>query len=181
MDRKNLSKLLFSIIICELAGVVGSVFTTSQIATWYKTLQKPSFNPPNWIFGPVWTTIFVLMGIALYLVWQKNWKVKNELKISKKKAWNSLSQEFYKGKFEKLNIILIFYLQLVLNVVWSVIFFGLHSPILAFCELIMLWFAILFLIINFWRVSKAAAYLLLPYILWVSFAGILNLFIVILN
>ncbi|MGD0576993.1 MAG: TspO/MBR family protein [Candidatus Staskawiczbacteria bacterium] len=180
MKPNNLFKLLASIIICGLAGVIGSVFTTPGINGWYRNLNKPSFNPPNWIFGPVWTIIFVLMGISLYLVWIKKFVVKN--KINKdKKSWNSLSQKLYSGSWQKANIILIFAVQLILNILWSIIFFGMHAPGVAFFELLMLWFAIIFTMVNFYRVSKTAAWLLLPYILWVSFAAILNFSIFILN
>jgi tryptophan-rich sensory protein len=181
MKYNNLLKLLISIIICELAGFVGSVFTMPEINGWYKNLNKPSFNPPSWIFGPVWTIIFILMGISLYIVWSKKWEIKNKTKSDKIKAWNSLSQKFFSGSWQKANIILIFVTQLTLNVLWSIIFFGAHSPGVAFFEILMLWVAIIFTIINFYRVSKNAALLLIPYILWVSFAGFLNLFIWIIN
>jgi len=181
MNNNNLYKFLFSIIICELAGSIGSIFTFPEIKEWYSTLKKPFFNPPSWIFGPVWTILFVLMGISLYLVWKKGFVVKNELKIKKRKAWNKYSQKLFTGEWKKANIILIFAVQLGLNVLWSFVFFGMHSPALAFFELLALWVAILFTIVNFYRVSKAAAYLLVPYILWVSFAGVLNLFIFALN
>ena len=150
MKYVNLLKLFGSIIICEMAGIVGSVFTIPQINSWYANLNKPSFNPPSWIFGPVWTTLFVLMGISLYLVWFKKWHVKNELNIKRKKPWNTLSQKFFSGSWQKANIISIFAVQLVLNVLWSFIFFGSHLPGLAFFELIMLWFAILFAIVTVW-------------------------------
>ena len=180
MSFNSLVKLLISIIICELVGTVGAVFTTPQINTWYKSLNKPLFNPPNWVFGPVWTVLFVLMGISLYLVWSKEFIVKNQIG-NFKKTYNKWSQKLLSGSWQKANIILIFATQLVLNVSWSVIFFGIHFASAAFFELLMLWFAILFLSVNFYRVSKIAALLLLPYILWVSFAGILNYFIWILN
>jgi len=179
--KLNLTKLISSIIICVFDGAVGSIFTTAEIGGWYKGLNKPVFNPPNWIFGPVWTLLFILMGISLYLVWSKKFVVKNELKIGHRKAWNHFSQKFYNGVWQKENIIIIFGTQLVLNVLWSAVFFGMHSPGVAFFELLMLWFAILYTIMNFYRVSKEAAYLLIPYILWVSFAGILNLSIFLLN
>ena len=175
------AKFLLSIIICELAGVVGAVFTTPSIDSWYKTLNKPFFNPPDWIFGPVWTTLFILMGISLYLVWSKKWEPNNKPIYKNVKVWNNLSKKFLSGSWKKANIVIIFATQLVLNVLWSVIFFGMHLTVVAFFELIMLLFAIMFTIINFYRVSKNAAYLLIPYILWVSFAGILNLFIWVLN
>lgn len=181
MQYNKIIKFLASIIICELAGSIGAIFTTPQINSWYSTLNKPSFNPPNWIFGPVWTTLFILMGISLYLVWTSNFGVKNELKFKSKKPINKLSKKFLSGSWQKANIILIFATQLILNVLWSVVFFGAHSPSWAFFVLLMLWVSILFTIINFYRVSKIAAWLLLPYILWVSFAGFLNLLIWLLN
>lgn len=181
MKKNNLVKLFTSIIICELAGVVGAIFTTPEINGWYKGLNKPFFNPPSWIFGPAWTTIFILLGISLYLVWIKKWIPQNKVNFRGKKLRNKLSQKLLSGSWQKANIIIIFWIQIFLNILWSVIFFGFHSPGVAFFELLMLWFAIIFLIINFYRVSKTAGWLLLPYILWVSFAGILNLFIWILN
>jgi tryptophan-rich sensory protein len=181
MNKNNLIKLFASIIICELAGVVGSIFTVQEINKWYSILKKPSFNPPSWIFAPVWTTIFVLMGIALYLVWDKKFAIKNELKFKQKKPINKLSKKFLNGRWQKANIILIFAVQLILNVFWSVIFFGAHATGWAFFELLMLWVAVVFTIINFYRVSKISAWLLAPYILWISFAGILNFAIWILN
>ena len=174
----NLLKFFASIIICELAGVIGAIFTTPQINFWYKGLNKPSFNPPSWIFGPVWTTLFVLMGISLYIVWSKKFEPKN---VGKAKAWNAFSQKLATGSLRKINIILIFVVQLLLNILWSIIFFGAHSVGVAFFELLALWFAIVFTIVNFYRVSKTAAWLLLPYILWVSFAGFLNFSIWIIN
>lgn len=181
MKFDNALKLLTSVIICELSGVVGSLFTTPEIGYWYKTLKKPSFNPPNWIFGPVWTIIFVLMGISLYLVWLKKWHPQNKIGLKSTLMQNSLSQRFFSGSWQKINIILIFAVQLILNILWSIIFFGMHSVGLAFFELLMLWSAIIFTIVNFYRVSKVAALLLLPYILWVSFAAILNLVIFLIN
>lgn len=142
----------------QLAGFLGSVFTVSMIPTWYATLVKPELNPPSWIFGPVWTTLYLLMGIASFLVWNKGW-----------------------GRKDVRIALGIFALQLVLNTLWSIIFFGLHSPAGAFLDLIALWFAIVATIVAFTKVSKAAAWLLLPYILWVSFAGYLNGMIWFLN
>jgi len=155
---KNLFRLIISILICEGAGLIGSIFTTPSIGTWYAGIIKPTFNPPNWIFAPVWTALFLLMGISLYLVWLK--------------------------KFSGVNIregVIIFGIQLALNVFWSVIFFGLHSPSWAFAVLVILWLAILVTIMKFYPISRWAAWLLLPYILWVSFAGVLNYSIASLN
>ena len=147
----NLVKLIFCILITEGAGIVGSIFTMPSVRTWYQTLVKPSFNPPSWVFGPVWTVLFLLMGIALYLVWTK----KNNL------FW--------------------FWIQLFLNILWSIFFFGLHSPLLAFYEIFLLWIAIIITIVKFWSYNKKAGILLLPYLLWVSFASFLNLTIAQLN
>jgi len=181
MKYNNAIKLTVSIIICELAGVIGSAFTMPAIKGWYAGLVKPSFNPPNWLFAPVWTTIFVLMGIALYLVWDKQFVPANKLDFKGKKPWNNLSKKFLSGKWQKANIILIFSVQLILNILWSVIFFGAQSTGMGFFVLLMLWFSIIFTIINFYRVSKLSALLLAPYILWVTFAGVLNFYLWILN
>lgn len=181
MKNINYGRLIVSLILPQLAGIIGSVFTVSAISSWYAGLNKPSFNPPNWIFGPVWTILFLLMGISFYLVWSNNFKADQSQKVLKIKAWNPLSQKLWTGSLQKANVILIFAFQIVLNIWWSIIFFGLRQPGLAFFELLMLWFAILYTIINFHRISKLASYLLIPYILWVSFAGFLNLSIWILN
>jgi len=151
-------KLIISILICQGAGAIGSLFTSPAISTWYATIQKPSFNPPNWIFAPVWILLFILMGLSLYLIWSKGFKYKGT-KIA----------------------IFIFFVQLILNILWSILFFGLQSPLFALIEIIILWFAILLTIISFYKVSKIAAYLLLPYIIWVSFASVLNFSILIIN
>jgi translocator protein len=154
----KVGKLLIAVVVCLLVGFIGSVVTTPAIPEWYQTINKPSFNPPNWIFAPVWTTLYILMGIAFSLVWGKGFKSK-------------------KNK----SALYFFLAQLVLNFIWSFLFFGLHNPLLAFIEIILLWISILYTIIRFWKISKPAGYLLIPYILWVSFASFLNLFIVILN
>ncbi len=137
------------------AGVVGSLFTIDSINGWYETLNKPFFNPPNFIFGPVWTFLFILMGISLYLVLVKKPKNNSGVKI--------------------------FWAQLMLNILWSVIFFYLHNPLIAFLEIIILWIFIFLSIKYFYKISKNAAYLLIPYMLWVTFAAFLNLSIVVLN
>jgi len=155
---KNVLKLIASILFSLGAGVIGSFFTASSVSTWYQTIQKPSFNPPSWVFSPVWTILFIMMGVALYLVWKEGLREK-KVKIA----------------------FIIFWVQLVLNTLWSVLFFGLQSPLYALVEIIFLWVAIFITIIWFSRVSKKAAYLLIPYLLWVSFATILNFAIFYLN
>jgi len=158
MNRVKILKLIASILICQGVGSIGALFTSPAILTWYTTIQKPSFNPPNWIFAPVWTLLFLMMGISLYFVWSKGWEDK-KIKIA----------------------VFIFSAQLALNIFWSLLFFGLQSPFYAFIEIIILWLAILLTIISFYKISKIATYLLLPYILWVSFAAVLNFSILILN
>lgn len=150
-------KLVISIAIPLLAGFIGSFFTSATVDTWYQNLIKPSFNPPGWVFGPVWTILFVLMGVALYLVWVQ-WP-KKQTKIA----------------------IYFFSAQMALNVLWSYFFFYLQKPLYSFIEIIILWAAILGTIITFYKVDKRTLYLLLPYILWVSFAAVLNFMIVYLN
>jgi translocator protein len=150
-------KLIISIIVAQLAGILGSLFTITSDNSWFSNLVKPSFNPPNWIFGPVWTLLYFLMGISLYLIW-----------VSKK------------SKNRKIGLYL-FFTQLILNSLWSILFFGLNNPLFAFVEIILLWVAILLTILYFYKVNKKASYLLIPYILWVTFAAILNLSIFMLN
>ncbi len=147
-------KLVACILICQIAGVIGSLFTTPSIATWYEQIQKPDIRPPNWAFGPVWITLYTLMGISLYWVLDK----------------------------KNINIpLILFSIQLVLNAIWSIIFFGLQNPFYAFIEIIILWIMILLTIISFYRVSRKAGLILLPYIIWVTAAMILNYYIWILN
>lgn len=181
MNMKDFAKLIISILICELAGAVGSIFTTPAIKNWYYFLNKPGFSPPSWLFAPVWTILFLLMGISLYLAWSKDFNSNVSANEAQKKVWNPVSAKLWLGSWREENAALIFVLQLVLNILWSVIFFGLKSPGLAFVEILMLWFAILYTIVNFYRVSKISAYLLIPYIVWVSFAAILNFFVWRLN
>jgi translocator protein len=181
MIMKNFIKIIVSIAICEFAGIIGSFFTTPAINNWYLGLIKPQFNPPNWLFAPVWTLLFLLMGVSLYLVWKNKFQVRNEIKMTDKKSWNPISAKLWLGSWKEENSLAIFVLQLILNIMWSVIFFGLKQPGVAFFEIIALWFAILYTIVNFYRISKSASFLLIPYLLWVSFASVLNFFIWILN
>lgn len=155
---KNLVKLIVCIAICQLAGVIGSLFTVDSVTTWYTTLQKPSLNPPNWIFAPVWITLYTLMGISIFLIIKKG-----------------LSYRGVKSS------ILFFAIQLLLNSIWSIVFFGMHLVFAALFIILMMWIFILACIIKFHPISKTAAYLLIPYILWVSFAMYLNYSIYKLN
>lgn len=157
MMNTRISKLVISVIICITIGFLGSVFTSPAIDNWYSDLNKPFFNPPNWLFSPVWTVLFIMMGVSLFFIIDSQESEKRSLAIS------------------------IFSIQLFLNFLWTVLFFVFHLPIIAFVEGIILWLAILFSIISTCRVSKIAGYLLLPYIIWISFAVVLNLSIVMMN
>lgn len=154
----NWGKLIGSIVICQGAGLIGSVFTFSEIPTWYATLTKPSFNPPSWIFGPVWITLYTLMAIALYLIWQKGI-----------------------GRGEVRRAVVLFGIQLVLNSLWSIIFFGVKDLFLALLEILVLLGFILAAMAQFYRIDKKAGYLLLPYLAWSSFATYLTFSIWVLN
>lgn len=151
-------KPLFFIITCELVGIIGAFFTTDAIPNWYLTLNKPFFSPPNWIFGPVWTILYAMMGIAAFLIYEKGLK-KKEVRIA----------------------LYFFAAQLFFNFWWSIIFFGMRNPVLALVDIIIMWVLIVTCIIKFKPLSKTAAYLLIPYLLWVSFATVLNGAIVVLN
>ena len=158
MGALNYPRLIVSIITCQLAGILGSVFTTSSVSTWYPTLVKPFFTPPSWVFAPVWTALYLLMGISLYLLWDSAADGRN-----------------------RRDALFFFWGQLILNVLWSAAFFGLQSPVIGLVVIIVLWLFIVALIMTSYRVSRLAAYLLIPYILWVTYAGILNVAIVGLN
>jgi len=150
--KNNYIKLLLSFLFVALTGYVGSVVTFPSIQSWFTLLEKPSFAPPNWLFGPAWTTLYILIAIAFYIVWNKE-GVEKSLKT--KAYW-------------------IFGIQLVLNALWSIIFFGMQNPGWAFVEIVVLWLVILAMIFSFSKISKSSAWLLLPYILWVTFASVLN-------
>jgi len=151
-------KLALSIIICQLAGVVGSFFTTPAIPKWYSAIAKPFFTPPNWLFAPVWISLYFLMGISLFLVWRR------------KKEDSRVGQA-----------LLIFFVQLALNAFWSISFFGFRSPLMGFINIVFLWLAILWTMQKFLKISNLSGLLMLPYFLWVSFAAVLNFAILILN
>jgi tryptophan-rich sensory protein len=157
----HLFSLLVSILLAQLAGLLGSIFTIPNIPTWYQTLNKPFFLPPSWLFAPVWTTLFLLMGVAAWLIWRQ--------------------RETTKSPQEVHQTLLVYAGQLLLNVAWSMIFFGWHQPWLAFIEIIILWLTIVWTILLFYRLNRLAAWLLLPYLGWVSFASVLTYAIAHLN
>jgi benzodiazapine receptor len=158
MDVKDILKLIASIVVCQLAGMIGALATSASIQTWYVTLNKPFFTPPNWLFAPVWLTLYTLMGISLFLVWRQG--------VQDRPVQIALA---------------LFGVQLLLNAFWSIAFFGLRSPLAGLSVILMLWIAIAATIVKFLSLSKPAGLLLVPYILWVSIAAALNLAIVLLN
>jgi tryptophan-rich sensory protein len=147
---KNLASLVISIALCLTAGGLGSIATSAKIPTWYATLAKPSWNPPNWVFAPVWTTLYVVMGVAAWLIWTRRDQLGAKLALG------------------------LFGVQLALNTLWSFLFFGMENPGAAMVEIVLLWIATVATIITFRKISTAAAWLLTPYLLWVSFASTLN-------
>ena len=151
-------KLLVSIAAPLLAGFLGSVFTRRSVETWYATISKPSFNPPSGVFGPVWTALYVLMGIAAFLIWRRG--------LADPRVRTAL---------------IFFLVQLALNAFWSLAFFGMRSPLAGAVVISALWVAILLTMITFFKISSAAGLMLAPYILWVGFASILNFSIYFLN
>jgi len=155
---KDIFKLLISIVACQCAGLIGSLFTITAIPTWYATLEKPPFTPPNWLFAPAWITLYLLMGISAFIIWRRGLESRR-IKVA----------------------LLVFLIQLDLNALWSVAFFGFQSPLYGVIVIVALWIAILFTILHFFKISTAAGALLLPYILWVSFATALNVSIWVLN
>jgi benzodiazapine receptor len=151
-DGRSIDKLVGSVLLCEAAGVVGSVFARDEVRDWYPTLQKPSFTPPGWVFGPVWTVLYAMMGVSLYL------------------ASRQREEDGVVGAASRV----LFAVQLILNTLWTYIFFGRRSPGWALVEISFLWVAIASTTLSFSRVSRIAALLLLPYLSWTSFAVVLN-------
>lgn len=149
MKLNNSHKLFLSILLPFFVGAVGSFFTTPSVTTWYVTLVKPFFQPPSWLFGPVWTILYVLMGISFWFIWKSRSSEKNRAI-----KW--------------------FFIQLLLNGIWSPIFFGAHEIDSALAIIVLMWMSILLTILLFKKISKPAAWLLVPYLAWVGFATVLN-------
>jgi len=154
---KKYVPIFVSIVIAQLAGYLGSIYTTPNLVGWYDQLAKPIWNPPGWVFGPVWILLYTLMGIAAYLVWQKRETLAAQLAL------------------------IVYALHLFLNTLWSVLFFGMQQPGLAFVEILLLLTVIVAMTGMFWRINKRAGELLVPYVAWVAFAAILNYSIWMLN
>lgn len=147
----NAVKLVLSIAVPQIVGIVSGLATVQGTREWYPTLVKPSFTPPSWIFGPVWTLLYIMMGLAAFLVWKKGVHI-----------------------FGVKTALLLFLIQLCLNGAWSLLFFGMRAPGIAFAEILVLWCAIAATVVAFFRQDKRAGGLLIPYWAWVSFAAVLN-------
>jgi len=149
MQERPWLVLIIFIAICLGVGGLGSIFTAQGVRDWYPTLHKPAGTPPGWVFGPVWTTLYVLMAVSAWLIWrQYGWEARTAL--------------------------VVFAAQLVLNLAWSGIFFGARLPGVALVEITILWLAILLNVVVFYPLSPLAASLLVPYLLWVTYASYLN-------
>ncbi|MFO7526088.1 MAG: TspO/MBR family protein [Ignavibacteriaceae bacterium] len=157
MKKLDIIKFVISILIPLLLGAIAGGFTSQAVPGWFASLNRPSFSPPNWIFGPVWTILYILLGLSLYLIWKQ---------IPSK---------------ERNNAILIFSIQMFLNFIWSFVFFYFNQIGLALIVIIGLWLSIILMINRFYKIKPLAAYLNLPYILWVTFASALNAGYFILN
>jgi tryptophan-rich sensory protein len=158
LNGKQFVTLLLCLALPLIAGGIGGLFTNMSVDTWYQTLTKPSFTPPGWLFGPVWTLLYLMMGIASFLVLNHGWGV----------------AAVHAGIYW-------YIAQLIANVGWSAAFFGLRSPLGGLVIILLLLAFLVTTIFRFHRVSRIAAYLLIPYILWVSFATVLNIALVIMN
>lgn len=158
MERGDIIRLVLAVLVSEFAGIVGSAFTFPSIIGWYASLRKPWFTPPSWLFGPVWITLYALMGASLYLVWRKG-LTKKGVKVSME----------------------VFGVQLALNALWAVLFFGMRSPLYGLIGIAALWIAILATMIRFYSISREAAVLLVPYIVWTTIAMALNYYVWMLN
>jgi translocator protein len=157
MKKNNFFKLIVSVLLPLTIGAIAGIFTSKAVPVWYATLNQPSFNPPNWVFGPVWTTLYILMGISLFLIWKQDNSKERNLAI------------------------LTFIIQLALNFAWSFIFFYFNRIGLALVEIILLWVSIIVMLIQFYKIKPLASYINIPYLLWVSFASILNASYYLLN
>lgn len=161
MKIKEIGQLIGSILLCHLAGALGSIFTVSQVDSWLTTLERPFFQPPDWVFGPVWLILYTLMGIAFFLIWQR-------------------THSLFK-KAEAKNLVFLFLIHLVFNAIWTPIFFGLHQIGLALIILIIIVGTLKYIMYRAWKLDRRVTYLLIPYLLWVGFATILNFSIWLLN
>jgi benzodiazapine receptor len=152
IKMNKIFRIILLVVTCLAVGYISSMVTRTGVTTWFPTIEKPIFNPPSWVFAPVWTMLYIMMGIAAGLVW-------NQIEFEKETVKKAM---------------LFFATQLFLNALWSYLFFGLHNPLLAFLEIIILWLMIFETYTQFAKINKISGYLFIPYIAWVSFATVLN-------
>lgn len=157
MNKSQIFKLLASLALPLVLGAIAGLFTAEAVPEWYETLNRPPFNPPNWLFGPVWTTLYILLGISLFLIWKQSASKERNLAI------------------------FVFLLQQALNFGWSFIFFYFNMIGFALIEIILLWISIIIMLILFYKIKPMAAYINIPYLIWVTFATILNASYYLLN
>ena len=157
MNKSQIFKLLASLALPLFLGAIAGLFTAEAVPEWYETLNRPSFNPPNWLFGPVWTTLYMLLGISLFLIWKQSASKERNLAI------------------------FVFLLQQALNFGWSFIFFYFNMIGFALIEIILLWISIIVMLVLFYKIKPMTAYINIPYLIWVTFATILNASYYILN
>jgi benzodiazapine receptor len=157
MNKSQIFKLLASLALPLVLGAIAGLFTAEAVPEWYETLNRPPFNPPNWLFGPVWTTLYILLGISLFLIWKQSASKERNLAI------------------------FVFLLQQVLNFGWSFIFFYFNMIGFALIEIILLWISIIIMLVLFYKIKPMAAYINIPYLIWVTFATILNASYYLLN
>ena len=155
--KLHVGKLIGSLVLCQLAGLIGGLWTREAVRTWYQAIEKPGFTPPGWVFGPVWILLYLMMGVALYLVWLSPAHPSKTIALA------------------------VFAVQLILNALWSYFFFYSQNPRAGFIEIVILWVFIILSILLFYRIHKGAAMIMLPYLLWVTFAAYLNYSIWMLN
>lgn len=157
MEKSRIFRLFISLLIPLCLGYIAGLFTAEAVPDWFASLNKPSFSPPNWIFGPVWTVLYIILGISFFLIWKQPANKKRDIAI------------------------VVFLTQLLLNFGWSFIFFYFNMIGLALVEIVLLWISIVLMLVLFYRIKPLAAYINIPYLLWVTFATILNAFYYILN
>lgn len=150
MKISHIIKLIISILLPLSVGAIAGMFTAQAVPTWYASLNRPSFNPPNWVFGPVWTFLYILLGFSFFLIWKLENSKQRNLAI-----WA-------------------FSIQLLLNFIWSFLFFYFNMIGIALIEIILLWLSIVFMLYSFYRINHLSAFINIPYLLWVTFATILN-------
>jgi tryptophan-rich sensory protein len=156
---RHAAALVISVLACSGAAAVGAIATSQSVMTWYRTLERPTWSPPDWLFGPVWTLLYAMMAVAAFLVWRRGFGVPGQIPDVRPAVRIAL---------------VVFAVQLALNALWSWLFFAMRSPLAGLIEIVVLWIAIAATIALFWPLSRIAAGMMVPYLAWVTFATALN-------